>query len=73
MDSADESYAPDDHPKHDLMGYPWPGSRLTFADFKRLCRVSNRLKRPINQIIREAVVKYTTTLIAKFDAEDKDD
>ena len=53
------------------MGYRWPGSRLTFGDFKKLCRVSNRLKRPINQIIREAVVAYTTTLIAEFAEEDQ--
>ena len=36
------------------------GARMTY--------VSNKLKRPINQIIKEAVVAFTTTMIAEVDS-----
>ncbi len=50
-------------------GNRWPGSRLSFLDMRRLTYVSNKVKRPINQIIKEAVIAYTTTMIAELDTD----
>ena len=34
---------------------------------RRLTYVSNKTKRPINQIIKEAVIEYTAIMISKLD------
>ena len=51
-------------------GYSWPGNRLTYLDMRRLTYVANMTKRPINQIIKEAVGAYTTTMIAELQIAD---
>ena len=40
---------------------------------RRLIYVSNKTKNPINQIIKEAVVEYTTVMIARLEAEAADE
>lgn len=50
-------------------GYRWPGNRLSYLDMRRLIYVSNKTKRPINQIIKEAVIQYTTIMIEELDGD----
>jgi hypothetical protein len=44
-------------------GYKWPASRLSNENMRRLTILSNRVKRPINQLIKEAVESYTAMMI----------
>jgi hypothetical protein len=63
----------DDEHEQIPSGHQWPASRLSFLDMRRLTYVSNKVKRPINQIIKEAVIAYTTTMIAEIDAQADED
>jgi hypothetical protein len=44
--------------------YQWPASRLTRANMRKLTRISNYLRRPINQVIVDAVEAYSAAIIA---------
>jgi hypothetical protein len=52
--------------------YRWPGNRLSYLDMRRLTYVSNNTKRPINQIIKEAVAAYTTMMIGEIEQQAKE-
>lgn len=51
-------------------GNRWPGNRLSHLDMRRLTYVSNKVKRPINQIIKEAVIAYTEAMISELNDAD---
>jgi predicted DNA-binding protein len=40
------------------MGYPWPASRLNSEDMARLVILRSQTKRPITQLLHEAVEAY---------------
>ena len=41
-------------------GHEWPASRLTLTDMARLRIISNQIRKPVNQLLKEAVEFYTT-------------
>ena len=41
-------------------GHEWPASRLTLTDMARLRIISNQVRKPVNQLLKEAVEYYTT-------------
>ena len=47
--------------------YKWPASRLSYEHMRQLTIISNRVKRPINQLIMEAVESYAAMLEHKND------
>ena len=49
----------------------WPGNRLSADLFGKLNRVSNRTKRPVNQIIKEAVALYVVVMQTRHESETK--
>ena len=51
--------------------YQWPASRLAYDDVRRLTIVSNHVKRPINQLIKEAVDLYATVMLQQIDNQKK--
>ena len=44
-------------------GYQWPASRLSRHEMAKLTVVSNAMKRPLNQLIKEAVDHYADKLL----------
>lgn len=46
-------------------GYRWPANRLSIEQTRELQRLSNETKKPVNQLIREAVEQYTNACLAK--------
>ena len=50
----------------DPYGYQWPASRLSRHEMARLTIVSNRVKRPLNQLIKEAVDLYATMMLEEL-------
>lgn len=40
-------------------GHEWPASRLTLTDMARLRMISNEVRMPVNQLLKEAVEYYT--------------
>lgn len=47
-------------------GYQWPASRLSRFEMGKLTIASNRLKRPLNQLIKEAVDAYADQLLEEL-------
>jgi len=47
-------------------GYQWPASRLSRRDMARLTIVSNIVKRPLNQLIKEAVAAYASEMLKQL-------
>ncbi|MEM9941571.1 MAG: hypothetical protein AAF939_08270 [Planctomycetota bacterium] len=41
---------------------PWPGNRITVHAMKRLRALSNCTKRPVNQLIQDAVLAYSESV-----------
>ena len=54
-------------------GYQWPASRLSRYEMARLTIVSNQVKRPLNQLIKEAVDAYATKLLHELGYRELDD
>ena len=50
-------------------GYQWPASRLSRYEMAKLTVASNKLKRPLNQLIREAVDHYADKLLDELGIE----
>ena len=51
------------HPdRGEWMEYPWPATRLTSDDMERLCILRAETKKPITQLIHEAVELMYETL-----------
>ena len=50
-------------------GYQWPASRLSRHEMARLTIVSNSVKRPLNQLIKEAVCFYADKLLIELGFE----
>ena len=44
-------------------GYRWPASRISVEDARALNQLSNRVKRPVNQLVKEAVAAYTALML----------
>jgi hypothetical protein len=44
------------------MGYQWPASRLTVEDMAKLHEIRVATKKPINQLLHEAVCSYCDAL-----------
>lgn len=53
-------------------GYEWPASRLTGENMCRLRLLSNRLKRPVNQLIKEAVESYTLLMLNELKQDEQE-
>jgi hypothetical protein len=45
------------------VGYQWPASRLTETNRQALVRLSKTLKRPMNQVLKEAVQFYADAML----------
>lgn len=53
----------------DPYGYQWPASRLSRNEMARLTIVSNTVKRPLNQLIKEACDFYANAMLKELGYE----
>lgn len=61
--SADEeSSKPADDWGNQLLGYRWPATQLTRQDMRNLKLASLQVRRPITQLVKEAVQAYFQVL-----------
>jgi hypothetical protein len=52
-------------------GHEWPASRLTLTDMARLRIISNQIRKPVNQLLKEAVEYYTTEKLPELGVDPK--
>ena len=52
-------------------GHEWPASKLTLTDMARLRIISNQIRKPVNQLLKEAVEYYTTEKLPKLGVDPK--
>ena len=50
-----EKPAPEYVPSVEPLGYPWPASRLSSHDMKRLCIIRHAINKPITRLLQDAV------------------
>jgi len=50
-------------------GYQWPASRLSRYEMSKLTVAANKLKRPLNQLLKEAVDFYADKLLDELGIE----
>jgi hypothetical protein len=55
-------------PEKELKSYRWPASRITRADMIRLTELRTLLKRPITNLLHEAVTEFYRVLMDAKDA-----
>jgi hypothetical protein len=54
------------NPDEIIQGYPWPSSKLTKADMIRLTELRERLRKPITELLHQAVGAYYNILVERL-------